>query len=340
MFRNLQICFVVVGLIVALAATNVLAVQNSEAEASAEHQKLLQTLGVEQVETNGESFWKFGIRITAKGDAKGITATFPIPVQWPEQQVTEISKDHTENVNRVSVKKVSSEVQQVLVKINRLRDGEIAEATITFRVQKAAIPVPANPDDFRFAKKVPSAIRKHLSPSPYIESTNRTVKAAAAEIEFPEDASDWEKVEQIYRWVRDKIQYRFDTQIHTCMDALSSGHGDCEELSSLFIAICRIKGIPARAVWIPGHTYPEFYMENAKGDGQWIPCQAAGSYAFGGMNEARPILQKGDKFRVPGSRNPTRYLQPTLVAKDVAGEPVLEWISEQVQDQETGSNDR
>jgi len=68
------------------------------------------------------------------------------------------------------------------------------------------------------------------------------------------------QVEAIYDWVRENVEYKFDTQIHSCLDALDSGKGDCEELSSLFIAICRARDIPARAVWIPGHTYPEFYL--------------------------------------------------------------------------------
>ncbi len=307
--------------------------QESEKQASAEHERLMATLGVQQEGQNGESVWKFGIRITANGAARGITATFPIPIEWPEQTVVEIRQDHSDHVNRMSVKRLTKEVNQMIVKINQLPDGAVAEATVTFRVTKSGIVAPADPAQFRLAKKVPSSLRKYLQPSPFIESKHRAVKAAAASIEIGDEATDWEKVEQIYQWVRENVQYKFDTQIHSCMDALESGHGDCEELSSLFIAICRIKKIPARAVWIPGHTYPEFYMEDAEGNGHWIPCQAAGTYAFGTMQEVRPILQKGDKFRMPGNRDPMRYVQPTLVAKDVAGAPTLEWISEQVVDE-------
>ena len=60
------------------------------------------------------------------------------------------------------------------------------------------------------------------------------------------------------------------------------------------------------------------------------------------MNSPRPILQKGDKFKVPGSSDPLRYVQPTLVAKQVNGQPTLEWISEQVlepADESIDSND-
>lgn len=321
-----------VFIIAGAAAHNGVAQELSEKEAASQHERFLSTLGAQEEGHDGESVWKFGIRITANGAARGITATFPIPIEWPEQTVVEVSQDQTDQVNRMSVKRLTREVNQMVVKINHLNDGEVAEATITVRVSKKGIASPEDPSTYRFASKVPSSLRKYLQPSPYIESKNRAVKAAAASIEFPDGTSDWDKVELIYQWVRDNIEYKFDTQIHSCMDALETGHGDCEELSSLFIAICRINKIPARAVWIPGHTYPEFYMEDAEGNGHWIPCEAAGTYSFGSMHQPKPILQKGDKFRVPGNGEPTRYVQPTLVAKEVVGAPTLEWISEQVID--------
>ena len=100
--------------------------------------------------------------------------------------------------------------------------------------------------------------------------------------------------------MRKAVRYQFDPKIRSSVDALRSGHGDCEELTSLFIAVCRAAGIPARAVWVPGHCYPEFYLVDGEGHGRWFPCQAAGERMFGQMVEWRPILQKGDRFRVPG----------------------------------------
>ena len=45
------------------------------------------------------------------------------------------------------------------------------------------------------------------------------------------------------------------------------------------------------------------------------------------MTEDRPILQKGDKFRLPGEPDPVRYIQPTLLAKEAQGSLKLEFIS-------------
>ena len=80
----------------------------------------------------------------------------------------------------------------------------------------------------------------------------------------------------------------FARQIEGARQALDDGFGDCEELTSLFVAMCRAVGIPARCVWVPGHCYPEFYLEDKEGKGHWFPCQAAGSPAFGGIPEKRP----------------------------------------------------
>ena len=84
--------------------------------------------------------------------------------------------------------------------------------------------------------------------------------------------------------------------------------GDCEEMTGIFIALCRASNIPARCVWIPNHCYPEFYLEDQEGQGHWIPCQVAGDRQFGQMHEYRPILQKGDRFKVPEHNAPQHYL--------------------------------
>ena len=103
-----------------------------------------------------------------------------------------------------------------------------------------------------------------------------------------------------------------DINIKGALAALKDGTGDCEELTSLFIAICRAADVPARTVWVPGHCYPEFYLLDEKGEGHWFPCQAAGTREFGGITETRPVLQKGDNIRPPiklkGKNERRRYL--------------------------------
>lgn len=272
--------------------------------------------------------WQMGLEITGgPGVATGVIATAPLPVEWPEQKVKEIKIDKSESVGRVTFKELDGAVKQMMVVIPRLQSGEVARVVVELEIEKRWIAPPENPDALRISESLGRGERKYLVPSPYIESRHpRILEIAESLAKEHQDESAWRQVEAIYEWVREHVEYRFDEQIKSCLDALDDGHGDCEELSSLFIAICRARGIPARAVWIPGHTYPEFYLEDQHGNGHWYPCQAAGAREFGAMSEDKPILQKGDSFKIHGHKERMRYVQPTLTAKDATASPMVKWI--------------
>lgn len=277
-----------------------------------------------------ETVWEFGLRIEAAGQLTGVTATCPVPVSWPEQEITQLEQLQGPAVSRIEFDELPQGVRLLVLKVNRLGPGEVAEATVRMRVQKRTVVEPLNWQELKIPGKPGGKLKPFLQASPYIEIGNQAVKAFAGSIEVPPELPAWQQVETIYDQIRERIPYKFDPTIRTCMEAIERGEGDCEELSSLFIAVCRLKGIPARAVWIPEHTYPEFYLETGEGKGFWFPCQLAGTRQFGGMLEPRPILQKGDKFKVPGNSQPTRYVQPTLVARDAAASPKLVWISREI----------
>ena len=272
--------------------------------------------------------WEFGLEIEATDKASGITATVPIPMDWPEQTIRLMDDHRTDGVGKFKHRDVTKEAKQLQFNVNRISSEQNAVAFQRFEVLRRPIIKPEQPQQLKIADPVPGKLKRFLKPSPYIESRHQHIRDIADQLkEQHGEGPAWDWVEAIYSYVREKVTYKFDTQIHSCLDALESGHGDCEELSSLFIAICRASDIPARAVWIPGHTYPEFYLVDPEGNGHWFPCQAAGIYAFGEMNETRPVLQKGDRFRLPGERKPVRYVRPTLLAKDGGGGVGLKWIA-------------
>ena len=288
-----------------------------------------------QSQTEVVSTWRFGMKINSQGVATGIFATSPVPIECPEQTVELLEEERLGRVGKISLKPLKPNGRQMMFKIDRMQPEEDALAAASFRITKRDIAAPENTKRFKFAERPRGKLRSYLGESPYIDTDADEVIAIAEELqEKNSDLSPWEQVEAIYVWVRENVDYKFDKQIHTCVDALETGTGDCEELSSLFIAICRIQDIPARAVWIPGHTYPEFYLEDENGEGQWFPCQAAGSYQFGSMSEKRPILQKGDRFKVSGQRELVRYAQPTLKCKNVTGAMEIQQIAEQVEQTE------
>ena len=273
--------------------------------------------------------WKVGVEVTAsRGTIVGAVATIPIPTNWPEQTVERIEEESSRNITSVKYRKLGGGVEQMVVTIRRLRANETAYAYALVRVHRKAIIGPQDTAQFEIPQKLDRSMRKFISPSPYIESNHRKIRKLAKEIvaEIP-PANDWKKVEAIYDWVREQVQYEFDKEIKGALQSLDDGHGDCEELTSLFVALCRANRIPARAIWIPNHCYPEFYMEDQDGYGHWFPCQAAGSRAFGSMPEHRPILQKGDNFKVPDKKKPQRYVAEFFKAQipSGSGNPTVRW---------------
>ena len=290
-----------------------------------------------------EHIWEIGMRLTSNGgNVSGIVATVPIPMVWPEQKIELIEEIKTNNVGKITYKDLTREATTMMFKVNRLADGEKAEAILRYRVLKSHILPPMDTTDLQFAKSIKGNTKSFLKPSPFIESKDKRIREIAKQLKKANgDKPAWEQVEAIYSWVRENIRYEFDTVNRSCLTALEAGHGDCGEMSGLFIAICRASGIPARAVWVPGHFYPEFYLADAEGNGHWFPCQAAGSqHEFGEIAEARPILQKGDRFKLVGDPEVKGFVQPTAFGKDDPFQALQidEWILREVAAEETAGD--
>jgi hypothetical protein len=276
--------------------------------------------------------WRFGVVVRAAGGpVTGVLATMPVPMDWPEQQVKLLAEEKSPNVGRVSYRTLDGGVKQMLVNIPRLAAGEEASATVTFEVTRSRILEPADFGIYRVPTKTSRDIARFLLSSPYIESTDPKIKSLAAELTTGKQVA-WDQAAAVFDWVRANVKYEFAEQIKPAVVALKDGRGDCEELSSLVIALCRASKIPARAVWVPGHCYPEFYLTDEAGKGYWFPCQAAGAERqLGSMTEDRPILQKGDNFKVPEERGPQRYVKQFLSAKDAAAPPEVKFILERTE---------
>lgn len=270
--------------------------------------------------------WKVGVMIRAQAaPCAGIFGTATVPTDWPEQTVRIVEEDISPQVTKLDYRTLNNGVRQMLVTIAKLNPGESAHALVTFEVTKRAILAPEDPSQFVLPKPVPRDVRMFLGPSPYIETRHPKIRSLAREI-VKDKESAWEQVEAIYDWVRDNVEYT-NGPLKGALAALNDGTGDCEELTSLFIALCRCNQIPARTVWVPGHCYPEFYLHDQDGKGHWIPCQIAGTRDFGSMPDLRPILQKGDNYRVPEKPQPQRYVAEFLKAKSVQGSPpVVEFV--------------
>ncbi len=252
--------------------------------------------------------WRIGLKLDTRGvTCNDILATFPLPTDWPEQSVKLIRQDIDPLVNRWEIRALEGGVRQAALTIPRALAGSDPEVIFELQITKSRVLGPEATADLSIPAKASNELKLYLGNSPSIDTTNSHIRSAARELMAGEFDNDWARVEAIYDWVRSKVEY-VEGDIKSASQALRDGHGDCEELTSLFVAICRASKVPSRMVWIPDHCYPEFYLEDPAGNGFWFPCQAAGTRQFGTMDEYRPVLQKGDRFKLPEKREIVRYV--------------------------------
>ncbi|MCA9129719.1 MAG: transglutaminase domain-containing protein, partial [Planctomycetales bacterium] len=258
-----------------------------------------------------------GLRLTSgDGSMQNTIATTVFPTEWPEQKV-EIVEVSVPPYFKHSLRDLPGGNQQLVLFAQLVPPQTTLEATIRVRVEKMHTVGPTDTAGLTVPKRIPRDLALYTKDSPYIQVTGE-VKAVVKEIDKTAFATEWERIEAFYDWVRDNIRYERG-DLKSVRDALRDGTGDCEEMTSTFVALCRAARIPARCVWIPNHCYPEFYMEDEQKNGYWFPCQAAGTRNFGSMPEYLPILQKGDRFVVPEKREAQRYIADYLSSKKVNG---------------------
>ena len=270
--------------------------------------------------------WQVGVKVRAVGGNVGaLFGTIPVPSEWPEQQVKVIAEDVSPHVGSVTYRMIEGGVKQMVFEIPQIPANDTAKALITFEVTKRAMLAPTDTTGYVIPKSPPKDTRKFLGPSPMIEIANAKIKALTKELVTGKEGA-WAQIESLCDGVRAKVKLDKD-KIKGAQAALRDGKADQEDLTALFVACCRIHKVPARMVWIPDSCYAEFYLEDGKGKGYWFPCQVAGDKAFGAQPDQRPILQKGDNFKVPEKKEAMRFVNEFLTGKGGGGgAPEVEFV--------------
>ena len=281
---------------------------------------------------------QFGMKFMSNQNyCTNMHATTPFPLNWPEQKVTVTSSQIPQGVvwafrDLPIGAKQNALARQLVMDIAGMGPNNQLDLVVNVEIEKAFINPPADPTVFVIPKKTGTELRFFVGRgSPYIDHELGEVKRVAKQIasESPENA--WQHVEKIYDWVRNNVEYR-NGPIRHMRETLKDKKGDCEEMTGLFVALCRASNIPARCVWVPEHCYPEFYLEDPQGTGHWFPCQVAGDRQFGQMHDYRPILQKGDRFKVPEETAPLRYVSQFFTCKQKPSGPGVDPTVEPVLD--------
>lgn len=319
------------------------------------------------------SRYQVGATVEArKGPVQQVLAMVAIPFTCAEQDVEIVEQDISPQVDKVEYRPLGAFAEggarQMLITIPYLPGGEKAHAIVTFEVRTRTILPPEDPSALTIPAKPDRDLKRFLGRSPYIETKHAKIKKALREIEASLAASSspskgdplsketergidyatssdevtqkskknissaWQQVEAIYQYVQDHVEY-VEGPDKSAVKTLTDASGDCQNISALFVALCRTARVPARIVWVHEHNYPEFCLVDPQGQPHWFPCESSGTRAFGEMPLARTILQKGDNFRVPERpREALRYASDFLIGLPVpgSGKPRVKYIRNQL----------
>ena len=267
------------------------------------------------------------------GTCVNVFGSAPVPTEFPEQKVRTLEEEFPKSA-RVDYRDLKEGgARQLVFKMRELRGGNGVEASALFEVTRYPILPPTVPEIYQIPSKVSSDVRRYLRDGKYMQSNAKTVKTLAKDT-TSEYESAWDKIDAILRYVRDNIQYKevfIEKQMRGALDALKTREGDCEDMSALFISMCRAIDVPARLVRVPGHCWAEFYLVDNEKQGFWFPAQVAGTEPLGSLQDDRVILQKGDSFRIPEEpKEDQLYVKELFMGtvKDGGPDPKYQFIQE------------
>lgn len=271
-------------------------------------------------------YWQVGLRIKAiGGTCQGFMATIPVPNEWHDQDIKLEVEDFSTHVGRVSYRVMDHGVRQMVVNIPRVPADSEARALLTFEIKTKVVLPPENTEIFTIPKRVDRSIKIHTNPSPYINNRSSSIRKKVKEV-TADKKNAWEEVRGIYDFVHDEVKVAGAGKMAGSEATLRNMKGIGEDKVNLFVAMCRAHKVPCRIVWVRGHFYPEFYLEDDDKVGHWFPCEVVGNTDFGSYSKPRPILQRGDNIKVPEKKERQRFVAEFLQGKKSAGRPQINFV--------------
>jgi hypothetical protein len=266
------------------------------------------------------------IRIEAPdGAVKNVIATGPIPMDWPEQRVRLISQKMSPQA-KCSEQILKGQAALLKFQVPQIPKGGSAFVERLYEITRYRTKFLLPGDALKLSRATPPEMKDQVAGvAPGVEIKNPTMIELADTLrKSSQDAGAWEMIKTFWSWTRDNVKFE-NGDFRGALYAVEHRCGDCEEMSALFVGLCRLSGIPARSVWVEGHDYPEFYLLDQQGKGHWIPAQVVGPPWFGEITEYRPIFQKGDRFYDPLQKTYVRYVPHTVKGADSKALPKIEF---------------
>lgn len=276
---------------------------------------------------------KVVIRIRAvDSTVRNIVATGPIPMNWPEQRVRLLSEKLSPNA-RCTEQVLPGQAALIKFQVSQIPKGKEASVERMYEITRYRTKFTLPGVDLSLPRGVPRELRDQVrGVPPGVEIQNpKMIELADTLRTSSQDAGPWETAKAFWSWTRDNVKFE-NGDFRGAMHALEQHCGDCEEMSALFVGLCRLSNIPARTVWVHSHDYPEFYLVDKQGQGHWIPAQVLGPAWFGEMAEYRPIFQKGDRFYDPLQKEYVRYVPQTVRGGDARSLPKVEFLHQIIAD--------
>jgi hypothetical protein len=170
-----------------------------------------------------------------------------------------------------------------------------------------------DPDSVKAYNTLSADYRWYTRAEPYIESADPQIIALANRV-AGDETNPFLLAQKFYDYVVANARYQLVGKgLLGAKALLTNGVGECGEYAALFIALARVKQIPARSVvgfWaVSGtnqtHVWAEFYLEGVG----WIPVDPTvgqsepykdgiPDYYFGNMDNQRVILSKGFNIKL------------------------------------------
>ncbi|MBU1356312.1 MAG: transglutaminase-like domain-containing protein [Candidatus Edwardsbacteria bacterium] len=140
---------------------------------------------------------------------------------------------------------------------------------------------------------LPDSLKKYLEPTALIQSEDSRIKDTARKIVAGKKSS-WETVLAISQWVNKNLDKQMTVSLPSAVEVLLSRRGDCNEHATLFAALARASGIPAKlclgVVFMDGRFY--YHAWNAVYCGRWIELDP--TFGLNPADAARLRIIEGD----------------------------------------------